>query len=508
MLSLFDSGPFIPCPSPFNLAGHVLARAEALGSKTAVAVVGGGDVQDMSYAGLRAAVLGTTAGLQAAGFRPGDVILMRLGNTLDFPIAYLGAIAAGLVPVPTSPSLTQPEVARIIAELRPRLVLHDPDVATATGAPHMGVQTLRTLRDNPAGKIHLSDPNRLGYIVYTSGTSGQPRAVGHAHRAIWARQMMFENWYGLRSSDVVLHAGAFNWTYTLGTGLMDPWTVGATALIPAPGTPVENLGDLLRTHGATIFAAAPGVYRQMLDRSALSALPKLRHGLSAGEKMPSTVHSRWTEATGTRVFEAYGMSECSTFISSSPDAPCTDTALGRPQPGRKVAILGPDGPERIGTSGTIAVHCSDPGLMLEYVNAPDETADKFQGEWFLTGDTGQMNASGEITYMGRNDDMMNAGGFRVSPVEVEMAVASAPGVASCGVTEVELAQGKRIIVAFYTGREATDETVLHDHVAAQLARYKQPRAYVHLPLLPLGPNGKLVRRRLHQFWPKSRKNPS
>ena len=508
MLSLIDSGPYPPCPSPFNLAGHVLARAASLGSKTALAVVGDGEAQDMSYAALQAAVLGTAGGFQAAEFQPGDVILMRLGNTLDFPIAYLGALAAGLVPVPTSPSLTAPEVARIMAELTPRLVLHDPDIATATGAPHMGIHTLRTLRDHAPGKLHMDAPDRLGYIVYTSGTSGQPRAVGHAHRAIWARQMMFRNWYGLTESDVVLHARAFNWTYTLGTGLMDPWTVGATALIPAPDTHPEALGALLQAHDATIFAAAPGVYRQMLDRSTLPALPHLRHGLSAGEKMPSVLHSRWAEATGTPVFEAYGMSECSTFVSSSPEAPCADTALGRPQPGRRVAIVGPDGPVPLGTSGTIAVHRSDPGLMLEYIGAPDETADRFQGDWFLTGDTGEMNASGEITYLGRSDDMMNAGGFRVSPIEVEMVVAAAPGVTACGVTEVELAAGKRIIVAFYTGREAADENELHAHAAAHLARYKQPRAYVHLPLLPFGPNGKLVRRRLHQFWPKSRKTTS
>ena len=505
MLSLFDTGPFTHCPSPFNLAGHVLARAEALEDKTAVAVVSERGPEAMSYAALHAAVLGTATGLAQAGFRPGDIVLMRLGNTLDFPIAYLGALAGGLVPVPTSPALTAPEVARIIAELAPRVVLHDPDVATASGAPHLGLHTLRALRDGPPAPVHQGDPDRLGYIVYTSGTSGQPRAVGHAHRAIWARQMMFRHWYGLSETDVVLHAGAFNWTYTLGTGLMDPWTVGATALIPAPGTAPEALGALLQANEATIFAAAPGVYRQMLDRGTLPDLPHLRHGLSAGEKMPSALHARWTAATGTKVYEAYGMSECSTFVSSSPDAPCPETALGRPQPGRKVAILGPDGPVPLGEVGTIAVHRDDPGLMLEYINAPDETGNRFQRDWFLTGDTGRMNAKGEITYLGRSDDMMNAGGFRVSPIEIETVVASAPGVTSCGVAEVELAPGKRIIVAFYTGREAHDDTPLREHAATQLARYKQPRAYVHLPMLPLGPNGKLVRRRLHQFWPKSRK---
>ncbi|WP_415920675.1 class I adenylate-forming enzyme family protein [Tateyamaria sp. SN6-1] len=506
MLSLFNSAPHPACPAPFNLAGHVLARAEALDDKIAVAVIGTDTHEEMTYAALRAAVLGTASGLREAGFKAGDIVLMRLGNTLDFPIAYLGALAADLVPVPTSSALTEPEVARIIAELNPRVILRDPNVASAPGVPELGLYALRSLRNGAPTKFHDGDPNRLGYIVYTSGTSGQPRAVAHAHRAIWARGMMFEHWYGLTEQDVMLHAGAFNWTYTLGTGLMDPWTVGATALVPAPGTRPEDLGPLLRKHKATIFAAAPGVFRQMLDRSTLPPLPRLRHGLSAGEKMPQPVHDAWRKATRTSVFEAYGMSECSTFISSSPAAPVSDMALGRPQPGRQVAIVGDEGPVPTGTPGTIAVHRSDPGLMLGYVEAPQETADKFQGDWFLTGDTGEMNAAGEITYLGRSDDMMNAGGFRVSPVEVEMVVGTTPGVTSCGVAEVELSPGKRIIVAFYTAPRALDEADLIAHTTERLARYKQPRAYIHLPRLPLGPNGKLVRRRLHQFWPKSR-NP-
>ena len=96
------------------------------------------------------------------------------------------------------------------------------------------------MRDLPAAPWHMGDPDRLGYIIYTSGTSGRPSAVMHAHRAIWARQMMVRGWYDLKPEDRVMHAGAFNWTYTLGTGLMDPWTAGATALIPAAGRSEER----------------------------------------------------------------------------------------------------------------------------------------------------------------------------------------------------------------------------------------------------------------------------
>ncbi len=205
---------------------------------------------------------------------------------------------------------------------------------------------------------------------------------------------MWQGWYGLTPDDRLLHAGAFNWTYTLGTGLLDPWAIGATALIPGPDVRVTQLPLLLKRFDATIFAAAPGVYRQML-REALPPLPRLRHGLSAGEKLPDSTRADWTRATGTPIYEALGMSEVSTFVSASPTRPALRGASGYVQPGRRVAVLGPDGaPVARGEAGVLAVGPSDPGLFLGYWGQPEETAAKFAGGWFLTGDTVSMDAEG------------------------------------------------------------------------------------------------------------------
>jgi Acyl-CoA synthetases (AMP-forming)/AMP-acid ligases II len=127
-----------------------------------------------------------------------------------------------------------------------------------------------------------------------------------------------------------MHAGAFNWTYTLGTGLMDPWASGGTALIPDAGVTATQLALLLKRFDVTIFAAAPGVYRQML-RAPMAPMPHLRHGLSAGEKLPEQTREAWTQATGTKIFEALGMSEVSTYISASPSHPAPAGASGYPQ---------------------------------------------------------------------------------------------------------------------------------------------------------------------------------
>jgi acyl-coenzyme A synthetase/AMP-(fatty) acid ligase len=505
MLSHFDHGAPAPCPAPFNLAAHVLGRAGELGSKIALSVVGGVQPESWTYAALEAAVLGTASGLLREGLASGDRVLMRLGNTADFPIAYLGAIAAGLVPVPTSSQLTEPEITEMTADLKPKLILGAPGINLPDHpAPVLPLERLRAFRDLPPADYALGDPDRPAYIIFTSGTSGRPRAVVHAHRAIWARRMMWQGWYGLTEADRLLHAGAFNWTYTLGTGLMDPWSVGASALIPAAGTTPAELPALLARHEATIFAAAPGVYRQLL-RQPLPALPNLRHGLSAGEKLPSEVARAWQASSGTSVFEAYGMSECSTFISANPSAHVPLSTLGRPQPGRRIALMGAAGPVPMGEAGVIAVHRSDPGLMLGYLGQPEETAARYQGEWFLTGDLGRMAEDFTFTYEGRADDMMNAGGYRVSPIEVEDAMTAHPAITDAAACELRVRADTTVIGLFFVAHADVTEAELATFAAERLARYKCPRLFIRKETLPRGANNKLLRRVLREEWDAAHK---
>lgn len=496
MTSLFDTGHWPPCPQNFNLTAHVLAAADHVPDKIALAVVKPTGAQRWSYDRLRSAILGTATGLLDSGLKPGDRLLMRVGNSVEFPVAYLAAIAVGIVPVPTSSQLTEPEVQVLIDMTGPAAVLHDGQTACPATVRVIRTDQMVEWYGLPPAAYDYGDPNRLAYIIFTSGTSGKPRAVCHAHRAIWARGMMMDGWYGLSESDRLMHAGAFNWTYTLGTGLLDPWTKGATALIPAQGVEHAQIPLLLKRHEATIFAAAPGVYRNVLKLGQLD-LPKLRHGLSAGEKLPASIRDAWLAATGTRVYEAFGMSECSTFISAPPGSPdLPPESLGWPQPGRRVAIIGDTGPVPFGTPGIIAVHRDDPGLMLGYLNQPEETAARFQEDWFLTGDMGEMTENKDILYHGRADDMMNAGGYRVSPLEVEAALLTHPDIHEVGVTDIEIKADTRIIAAYYVADHALDADSLNAFAAERLARYKQPRLYTRIASLPRNANNKLLRRAL------------
>lgn len=501
MIAETAPGPALPPPpAAFNMARYVLTDARAAPDKLALSVLGS-PRDDWSYARLERAVRGIAGGLLARGLAPGDRVLLRLGNSVEFPLAFLGAIAAGLVPVPTSAQLTAREITGMAAQIGPALIVAGDGIALPDPlpCPVLPEAALHDLADGPAATYHLGDPNRPAYAIFTSGTSGTARAVLHAHRAIWARRMMWDGWYGLTPDDRLMHAGAFNWTYTLGTGLMDPWSRGATALIPAPGTKPADLPALIAAERVTIFAAAPGVYRQML-RAGMPATPALRHGLTAGEKLADPIRAAWEEATGTTLHEAFGMSECSTFVSGSPAHPSPPGTLGYPQPGRRVAVLGDDGPVARGEAGVLAVHRDDPGLMLGYVGAEDETRARYHGDWFLTGDTVEMTDDGAIRYLGRDDDMMNAGGFRVSPVEVETALLAHPGVHEAAAVEIAIKDTAKIIALFYVAEPGTqpDAAELAAHAADRLARYKCPRVFIPLEALPRGANNKVLRRDLRR----------
>lgn len=489
MLSEIDTRPFPTVPSPFNLAGHVLSRAASL-EKPALTILHPERDESLTYTDLLHLTQATATALLSQGLTPGDRILLRLGNTLAFPILYLGAIWAGLVPIPTSAALTRPEITKLAALVAPKLIASEPGIPLPDHpAPTLSPDLAAWSRLPPA-PLHLGEPDREAYIIFTSGTSGTPMAVSHAHRAILARANMHQHWEGLTDTDRLLHAGALNWTYTLVTGLLDPWTVGATALIPASGTTVTNLPGLMARAQATILAAAPGVYRQVL-RSELPPLPHLRHGLSAGESLPHHLRQLWRDRTGTDLHEALGMSEVSTYLSGSPVRPAPEGTTGFPQPGRHIAILDESGqPTKRGEPGELAVSAADPGLMRHYLNHPPP-----QGPWFRTGDAAIMAPDGAITHLGRKDDLLNAGGFRVSPAEIEAAFHDLP-LTACAATQVEPTPGTTIIALFYEASCAIDEDLLRQCAEKTLARWKQPRHYQRLDALPRTGTGKIIRKAL------------
>jgi acyl-coenzyme A synthetase/AMP-(fatty) acid ligase len=234
-------------------------------------------------------------------------------------------------------------------------------------------------------------------------------------------------------------------------------------------------------------------------------MSSLRHGLVAGETPPPALFEEWTERTGTEIYEALGMSEISTYISSAPSVPRKPGAIGKPQPGRRVAILSAEGGEEplpAGAEGLIAVDRSDPGLMLGYWRRPDEEAAVLRGKWFIGGDLGIMDADGYVTHTGRNNDLMKALGYRVSPLEVEAVLAQHPAVAEVACAEIHVRADVRVIGAFIVprGEQAGSAAAIADFAAARLAAYKCPREIRFVGALPRTANGKIKRSELARLY--------
>lgn len=498
-------------PARFNMAEYAIGRAARFSpGKAALAVVSDAGTnraaETWSYSEVEEAVLGIAGGLAAADLERGDRLLIRLGDTSLYPLVFFGAIAGGFVPVPASPQLTARET---------RLLIDDSGAAAVALSEELPLEAPSSTRVLCAGEIArmarrapsatyadtvASDP---AFLVYTSGTSGQPKGVLHAHRSAWGRRPMYDGWYGIRPGDRVLHAGAMNWTYTLGTGLTDPWANGATAIVYTGEKEPALWPRLINQTEATLFAAVPGLYRRILKYAAPGPrrLPSLRHGLIAGETPPPDLFEVWRQRMGTELYEAFGMSEISTFVSSSPGVLRKPGAIGKPQPGRRVAILGRDGgadPLPAGEEGVLAVRRNDPGLMLGYWRLPEDTASAYRGDWFIGGDLASMDEEGYVTHEGRIDDVMNALGYRVAPQEVEAVLARHPDVAEVACAEVHARRDVAVIGAFIVPRDGAtpDAGSIKAFAAARLAGYKCPRQIVFVPALPRTPNGKVKRRAL------------
>ncbi|MBK8175793.1 MAG: acyl-CoA synthetase [Rhodospirillales bacterium] len=466
-----------------------------------------------SYSEIDTLVRRLAGGLRAMGLPRGARLMIRMDNDVWYIVTFFAALAAGLVPLPSSSALTSAEAEFLLVDSGAAAIALSDALALAHAAPE-GVSVLRAEDIEALARTHSAldygdtaadDP---GFLIYTSGTVGRPKGVLHAHRSAWGRRPMYDGWSGLAAGDVVLHAGAFNWTYTLGVGLIDPWANGATAVLYNGPNDPGVWTRLIARHNVTIFATVPSLYRRILKYGDCSAPPlaSLRHGLTAGEALPAAVLDTWGQTTGKPLYEALGMSEISTYISTGPGMAIRPGSPGKPQRGRRIAILAADEPEPRelppGDVGLLAVHRSDPGLMLGYWNRPDEEAAVFRGEWFCGGDLAHIDNDGYVWFAGRHDDILNPMGYRLSPLEVEGVLARHPMVHEVAVGEIAVASGISVLAAFVVPHGDGDEAALLAFAKEHLASYKLPRRVIFVDHLPRTRNGKLLRRELPRRDPE------
>jgi acyl-coenzyme A synthetase/AMP-(fatty) acid ligase len=453
--------------------------------------------------------------LRNLGIERGDRVLVRLPNSIDYPTAFLGAMKRGAIAVPTSTLLTPDEVRYLLEDSGARALVIDP-VAWEAMRPRLeGAGNLQHVLvsgaeglDRALGGIDPFDgpettrPDDPAYLVYTSGTTGYPKGVLHGHRSLIGRAPASRYWFDYASSgaDRIVHSGKFNWTYVLGSALMDPLSRGKTVIAHEGSNDAATWPRLIAKHGATIFIGVPTVYRQILQKTAFTKadVPTLRHCMSAGEHLSDEVFALWKERFALDIYEAVGMSEFSYYLSQSKLRPIRPGSAGFPQPGHAIRLLDPETLAQAlpGEEGMICVPESDPGLFLRYWNLPEETAKLKHDGWFFTGDYARYDEDGYLWFLGRKDDIIKSFGYRVSPYEVERVMKSHPEVADCACIAEEAGADKRLVVAYVIAHPGS--AVKPDELLAfgreRLAAYKAPKVVYLAREFPRTRNGKILRR--------------
>lgn len=482
----------------YNIAKDcVLDPAAEDASAPALIFADGRDASRVMTRGeLLQAVQGVAAGLKKKGIRPGARLLIRLPNGPEFPAAFFGAILVGAVPIPVSSSLTAPEMRFLKKDSGAVAVLED------AGSVRRLMTTPVTRRLVP--KTRKNDP---AFWLYTSGTEGRPKGVIHAHRSIPAHDARCRVWMELKKGDVVFNTSALNWSYALTSGLADALRHRSTSLIFSGKPDPETLLKVIAEEKVSILMSVPGIYRRLtewLERqpSSKKLLKSVRVWISAGEKLPSEIRSRFRKATGKTIREGLGMTEHSVYLVQPKGSPIVDGSCGRSLEVRKVTVLKEEDlkPARAGEVGLLASRRSCEGLMLGYHRRPEEEKKAFRNGWFLSGDFAFRDEKGNFFYVGRRDDVITAGGYRISPMEVENVLNRHPAVKESVVIGVEIEPGKTIVrghVVLKKGRRMTKEIEksILDFTGNDLARYKVPREILLAKELPRTSTGKLIRKR-------------
>ncbi|MEV5703809.1 benzoate-CoA ligase family protein [Actinoallomurus sp. NPDC052274] len=497
----------------FNACLYLLDRHLERGAGDRLALTGAGG--DLTYAQLHERVRRSAAGLRAIGLLPEQRVLMFMADSPDFVTVFLAALRIGAIPVPVSTMLHADGLAELLRDSRARLLAVTPEftavaataaaaapeltgVLTAAGATITAPVPVHTLADlagaEPDGERPTTTADSPAFWLYTSGTTGTPKAAMHRHASV---RVVCETYgaqvLGVRPGDRCLSAAKAFFAYGLGNSLLFPLWAGAAAILePAPSRP-DLLAERARTFGATLFFAGPTFFANML-RAELprAALGGVRLSASAGEPLPATLYHRWTEHFGVDILDGIGMTEMLHIFLSNKEGAVRPGTTGRAVPGYDLRILDQEGREAApGTPGTL--HVRGESTATGYWSRYTASRQVFQGEWLCTGDTYVRDADGYYVCQGRTSDMLKASGMWVSPAEVETRLLAHPAVTQAVVVAGIDTDGLEKPVAYVVPAAEVTESELVDFCRAGLPSFKRPRRVLFVEALPTTPTGKVRR---------------
>ena len=512
------SPPRVEIPRDYNAAHDLLERNA--GRTTKVAFVDALTGATLSYGELAEQSHRFANALRARGFVPESRIMLAMLDTPEWPVAFLGCILAGVVPVAANTLLTSTDFDFMLRDSRAQGLIVSKALLPAFEPLIAQIPTLHTvitagedsssdtalahmIRAQAATKVIANTcADDACFWLYSSGSTGTPKGTVHLHsHLIQTAELYGRGVLGIRESDVVYSAAKLFFAYGLGNGLTFPMSVGATAvLLPARPTPAEVFG-ILKKHQPTIFYGVPTLYAAMLADPARPQKSELRLRVctSAGEALPAEIGRKWTAQYGCDILDGIGSTEMlHIFLSNRPGEVRYGTT-GKAVPGYALRIVGDDGRD-CGTGEIGELQISGPSSALMYWNSRAKTKATFAGDWTRSGDKYTLDPDGFYTYSGRSDDMLKVGGIYVSPFEVEACLMTHPAVLEVAVIGMldadELVKPKACVVLKAGQTASSDE--LKAHVKQHLAPYKYPRWIEFVPELPKTATGKIQRFKLRQ----------
>jgi acyl-coenzyme A synthetase/AMP-(fatty) acid ligase len=439
---------------------------------------------------------GLSGAFAARGVRRGDVVMTLVGSRPEWVLALLACWRMGAVALPCNPQLRHKDLELRVQTANPKLALGEARYLSELpdGVPYMDMDDVARVLDEdrpqetPAPLEDL-DPDDPAAIVFTSGTTGEPRGVLYPQRYLSGQRLQAEHWFGARQGEVAWCTAAPGWSKSTRNAFVAPWLGGAVAVLhDGRFDPAARL-RLCEELGVNVLCQAPTEYRMLATRTELAPVPTLRRLISAGEPIEPETIRHFRERLGLPICDGYGQTETGQVTGMRPgeDDPAHDGSMGRPLPGLQTRVL--DGELQLRPD-------SSPTFFARYLDG-----EHFDGEWWPTGDRVREDAEGYLWFEGRDDDLILSSGYRIGPFEVESALVSHPAVAEAAAVAAPDPERGAVVraVVVLDANVAPSEALareLQAHVRSLTAPYKYPRVVEFAAELPKTHSGKVKRAQL------------